>query len=74
MPTHVSAGGNAAYVSPADADQVAALDEHLKAKKLSGLVLWGDGPLWLGVTPCTLIACDVKTALDPDHRFPGLYD
>jgi glycolate oxidase FAD binding subunit len=70
---HFSAGGNVAFVSLA-ADQVAAFDRLLQVNHLSGLMLRGTGPLWLGQLDRPKISADVKQALDPENRYPSLYD
>jgi glycolate oxidase FAD binding subunit len=59
---HISAGGNVAYVS----QQV----YRPCFAGFSALTLRGDAPLFPGVAPTTLPA--VKTALDPQNRFPSL--
>jgi hypothetical protein len=60
---HVSAGGNAALVSlPAAASSLG----------LPALTLRGPGPLWLDSPPAAAITVAVKTALDPENRFPSL--
>jgi glycolate oxidase FAD binding subunit len=62
---HASAGGNVAYVAlPAGADP--------SALKLPMLTLRGNGPLWHGVPEAPAIAAAVKTALDPQDRFPSI--
>jgi glycolate oxidase FAD binding subunit len=59
---HVSAGGNVAYVSqPAFAPCFAGF---------AALTLRGDAPLFPGAAPA--IVPGVKTALDPENRFPSL--
>lgn len=59
---HVTAGGNAALVSlPAPAVSLG----------LPALTLRGPGPLWLDTPAPTAIAAAVKTALDPQSRFPA---
>ncbi len=71
---HVSAGGNVAFVSLADAAQAVTLDQKLQTQKLSGVTLRGDAPLWLGARTHFQITEAVKTALDAENRFPGLND
>jgi glycolate oxidase FAD binding subunit len=71
---HLSAGGNVAFVSLATADQVAMVDNELRAQNLSGVTLRGDAPLWLGARTRFQIAPAVKAALDTEHRFPELDD
>jgi glycolate oxidase FAD binding subunit len=67
---HVSAGGSVAYLSlPAPQP---ALHESLAAAGFSALVLRGDSPLHLGASHHTQVAAAVKTALDPNSRFPSL--
>lgn len=59
---HISAGGNVAYVSqPAFAPCFANFD---------ALTLRGDAPLFPGRAP--VVVPGVKTALDPQNRFPSL--
>ena len=71
---HLSAGGNLAFISLADAAQAATLNQTLVTQKLSGLTLRGDAPLWLGAQNDFKIAAAVKTALDAENRFPTLHD
>lgn len=64
---HVSAGGNVAFVAlPAGADPA--------KLGLPALTLRGNCPLWHGASALPSIATAVKTALDPENRFPGLLD
>ena len=56
---HISAGGNLAYVSA-------------PRTELPGLTLRGDAPLWHGPRRDTALLAAVKTALDPNYRFPSL--
>jgi glycolate oxidase FAD binding subunit len=70
---HVSAGGNVAFIS-ATSDSVGVVDGLIKELELTGMMLRGVGPLWLGAVPKTLIEDGVKTALDAENRFPSLYD
>ncbi|MEQ1861470.1 MAG: FAD-binding protein [Chthoniobacteraceae bacterium] len=59
---HVSAGGNVAYVSqPAFSPCFSGFD---------ALTLRGDAPLFPGIAP--VVVSGVKTALDPQNRFPSL--
>ncbi len=59
---HFSAGGNVAYVSqPAFEPRFAGFD---------ALTLRGDAPLFPGIAP--VVVPGVKTALDPQNRFPSL--
>jgi hypothetical protein len=71
---HLSAGGNGAFISITDHSQAAHLDQHLRGLGLSGVVLRGDIPLWLGRRTQPAIAQAVKQALDPLNRFPSLDD
>lgn len=71
---HLSAGGNVAFVSLGDASQTSGFDAELRKLNLSGMVLRGDAPLWLGVRSRPEIARAVKNALDPANRFPSLDD
>jgi hypothetical protein len=60
---HVTAGGNAALVS---------LPAPIASLGLPALTLRGPGPLWLDAPAPPAIAAGVKTALDPQNRFPSL--
>jgi glycolate oxidase FAD binding subunit len=60
---HVSSGGNAALVS---------LTAPAASLGLPALTLRGPGPLWLDAPVAPAIAAAVKTALDPQNRFPSL--
>jgi glycolate oxidase FAD binding subunit len=71
---HVSAGGNAAYVSLPPGTAAGALAAELRGLGLRALGLRGDVPLWCGVEARPKIAQAVKDALDAEHRFPGLDD
>lgn len=71
---HLSAGGNVAFVSLADAAQAGTLDQKLQTQKLSGVTLRGESPLWLGVRRDFKISAAVKAAFDAENRFPGLDD
>ncbi len=62
---HASAGGNAALVS---------LTAPAASLGLPALTLRGPGPLWLDAPAAPAIAAAVKTALDPQNRFPSLAD
>jgi glycolate oxidase FAD binding subunit len=68
-----SAGGNVAFVS-LNRDQVAVFDRVLQENRLSGLMLRGDGPLWLGRIERPKISASVKQALDPENHYPSLYE
>src|SRR5207253_5170992 len=68
---HLSAGGNVAFISLAQ-EQLALLDSLLREQRLSGMMLRGTGPLWLGRIDRPKIAQAVKQALDADSRFPSL--
>ncbi len=71
---HLSAAGNLAFVSLADSAQTGEFDGCLRKLGLSGVVLRGAGPLWLGARTSPEIASAVKNALDPMNRFPSLDD
>lgn len=60
---HVSAAGNAALVS---------LPSTVTTLGLPALTLRGPGPLWLDAPAAPAIVAAVKTALDPQNRFPSL--
>jgi glycolate oxidase FAD binding subunit len=71
---HASAGGNLVFVSLPSGMHCAELDQLLRALSLSGITLRGQAPLWLGVRKHYEIAGAIKSALDPQKRFPGLDD
>lgn len=71
---HVGAGGHVAFVALATPEAIGTLDAGLAALGLSGMLLRGTGPLWLGARTRPEIAAGVKRALDPEGRFPGLDD
>ena len=71
---HVGTGGNVAYVATESTGSIALLDRRLGALGLSGMLLRGSGPLWLGVRSRPEIAAAVKRALDAEGRFPGTDD
>ena len=61
----VSAGGNVGYVSlPAGT--------RLAESRWPGVMLRGEGPLWLGPRRDFAVMRAVKSALDPQNRFPNL--
>ena len=62
---HITAGGNAALVS---------LPTPATSLGLPALTLRGAGPLWLDAPASPAITAAVKTALDPQNRFPSLAD
>lgn len=63
----LSAGGNVGYVSlPAGATPA--------ASPWPGALLRGEGPLWLGPRHDFAITKAVKSALDPQNKFPSLDD
>jgi glycolate oxidase FAD binding subunit len=66
---HVSAGGNLAYATLPNA---AAAEELATCLGCRGLTLRGDAPLWLGPQRESALPADIKTALDPQNRFPSL--
>ena len=72
--THVTAGGNVAYISLPSANESATLVARLRALELPALALRGDVPLWCGAPAQTKISQSVKSALDPENRFPLLDD
>jgi len=69
---HLSGGGNFAFIALADPNEIGRLDERLQNLGLSGVVLRGATPLWLGQRRSPAIAQAVKNALDPVNRFPAL--
>ncbi len=70
---YISAGGSMAFIS-VKPDSLAPLERLLNDLRLTGLMLRGDGPLWLGNEPRSQIEEGVKNALDPENRFPSLHD
>ena len=72
--SHISGGGNVAYVSLPSAIQAVALDEAIERLGLSGMAMRGESKLWLGHRSQPAIIAAVKQALDPANRFPGLED
>lgn len=69
---HISAAGDAGFVSlPAGASS-ADCDSHLANLGLNGLAIRGAGPLFCGNRQGTQVAEAVRAALDPDGRFPSL--
>ncbi|HEV7406634.1 MAG TPA: FAD-binding protein [Chthoniobacteraceae bacterium] len=70
---HLSAGGNLAFVSLASTAQTGELNERLRKLELAGVMMRGEGPLWLGFGSHRVIDQAVKEALDPMKRFPSLY-
>lgn len=71
---HLTAGGNAAYVSMTAAHPTLADDPAWKRLGLPALTLRGAGPFWLGPGANPEIQIAVKHALDPGGRFPALTD
>jgi glycolate oxidase FAD binding subunit len=69
---HVTAGGNAAFASLADAGDAARVDKALAELGLPAMTLRGDAPLWMGARPRSDLAGAVKQALDAENRFPAL--
>ena len=69
---HASAGGNVGFLSLASKADASKVDEELRKLNLRGVGLRGDGPLWYGARKDFEIANAVKSALDPQDRFPGL--
>ena len=61
----IGSGGNVGFLSlPPGAT--------LPPVRWPAVTLRGDAPLWPGTKPRLEIMCAVKSALDPNHRFPGL--
>ena len=72
--THVSAGGNVAFISVPNPAQAGDLGGQLSKLGLAGMTLRGSAPLWCGLKLRPAIADAVKRALDSDGRFPSLDD
>jgi glycolate oxidase FAD binding subunit len=71
---HVTAGGNAAFVSLPGPGDVARVSEALSRLGLPAVTLRGEAPLWIGAVDRPQLAAAVKQALDPLNRFPPLDD
>lgn len=69
---HLSAAGNVAYVSLGTHQPGDRLQPLWRLPGIRGLTLRGHGPLWWGESFETAIQSAVKTALDPQRRFPDL--
>ena len=63
--TWIGAGGNVAWLSLPEGAALPAL-------RWPALTLRGTAPMWCGVMPRFDVMRGVKTALDPQNRFPGL--
>lgn len=72
--THISAGGDVAFVSLAPESNSNGVDAALQQLGLSGLTLRGSAPLWRGSRKNFKIGAAVKHALDPQNRFPSIDD
>ena len=46
----------------------------LRDQRLAGLTLRGDGPLWWGARYRPGVEQALKSALDPENRFPSMDD
>ncbi|MSU69866.1 MAG: FAD-binding protein [Opitutaceae bacterium] len=68
----VSAGGNVALISVPSATAGPALGAQLRTLGFAALTLRGDAPLWPGWRANPEIFRAMKTALDPQNRFPSL--
>ena len=69
---HVTAGGNAAFVSLSGVGEVPRVSEALSRMGLPAVTLWGEAPLWIGAKDRPQLAGAVKQALDPVNRFPPI--
>jgi len=69
---HTSCGGNVSYVSLAPGSSADFLCGRMKNANMRAVTLRGEGPLWVGVSPTHEIGRAVKSALDPENRFPNL--
>jgi hypothetical protein len=69
---HLSAGGNVALAALSSPDDAIRLGEKLVALNLPAMALRGESPLWLGARSDAAIFAAVKSALDPQNRFPPL--
>jgi glycolate oxidase FAD binding subunit len=70
--SHYSVGGNVATLTCQQPENVLPVSELLTELQLVGLVLQGrDTPLWLGNVTQRAIDRAIKTALDPQRRFPS---
>lgn len=66
---HYSMAGNLAWIAGVDA---AVLHPLLERARLSGVTIRGAGPLRPGLRPAALMEDKVKSAMDPNGRFPQL--
>ncbi len=69
---HVSAGGNVSFLSFPAEKNAAEIDTTLRESSLSALTLRGHTPARAGRRSHFEIDAAVKSALDPDSRFPSL--
>ena len=62
-------------VSP-NIESLSTISNVLTEQNLRGLTIVGgeSAPLWLGKQESTQIERDLKTAIDPENRFPALHD
>ena len=66
---HYSMAGNLAWIAGAD---LAALDTVLRSTGLQGMTLRGAGPLRPGAAGSASMEATVKSAMDPQKKFPTL--
>ena len=73
---HYSVAGNAAMIVSPDIESLSTISNVLTEQNLRGLTIVGgeSAPLWLGKQESTQIERDLKTAIDPENRFPALHD
>lgn len=69
---HISAAGDVGFVSLPAATSITDCDSQLVNLGLTGMVIRGAGPLFCGSRRRTRVSDAVKTALDPDGRFPSI--
>ncbi len=67
---HYSMAGNVAWIAGLDS---AALDPVLRREDLGGLMIRGEAPLRPGRHTATDMEAKIKTAMDPDGKFPPLH-
>ncbi len=69
---HVSLAGQLVWVAVSGDPSLRSLDTLLKSLGLSGLVVRGEGPCWIGVQRSSHMHQALKQAMDPSSRFPDL--
>jgi hypothetical protein len=69
----ISAAANVVWHFLSDQEQVQRLSRRLRSRNMSGLVVKGDcHEACIGAWPSSELQTSLKSAFDPDHRFPAL--